>query len=158
MDLEYDVQILQVIHGQRHPALRTPRIRRALDALREAGVLAAGEGERLVAAYEFLRRLINGLRMLRGSAQDLFLPAAGSDEYAHLARRLGYVPQAGLSPERQLLLEFETHTAAVRAFVEGHFGRGALPGPAGGNVADLVLSDRLSEEERRAVLRQSGFR
>lgn len=157
VDLEYDVQILQVIHGQRHPALRTPRIRQALDALREAGVLAAGEGERLIAAYEFLRRLINGLRMLRGSAQDLFLPAAGSDEHAHLARRLGYVPQAGLSPERQLRLEFETHTAAVRAFVEGHFGRGALPGPAGGNVADLVLSDRLSAEERRAILRQSGF-
>lgn len=158
VDLEYDVQILQVIHGRERADLRTPRIHRALNALRDAGVLESGEGERLAAAYDFLRYLINGLRMLRGSARDLCLPPAGSDEYLHLARRLGYEPKPGLTPAQQLHLEYEAHTAAVRAFVERHFGRDSLPGPAAGSVADLVLSEAVAEDLRRRILAHAGFR
>ena len=124
------MQILQVIHGARHPRLRTPRISRGAGRAGPGGVLSAGGGERLAAAYGFLRRLINGLRMLRGSAQDLFLPPLDSDEYVHLARRMGYARGRALAPEQQLHLDFETATAAVRAFVERHFGRESLPGAA----------------------------
>ena len=53
VDLEYDVQILQIMHGQQRPDLRTPRIHHALNALQAAGVLAPGEGERLASAYRF---------------------------------------------------------------------------------------------------------
>ena len=158
VDLEYDVQILQIMHGQQWPDLRTPRIHQALNALQAAGVLAPGEGERLASAYLFLRRLINGLRMLRGSARDLCLPPQASDEYLHLARRLGYETKPGLTPEQQLHLDFETHTATVRAFVEQHFGHDSLPGPYLGNVADLVLSDNVPEGMRRDILLRAGFK
>ncbi len=158
VDLEYDVQILQVIYGGDHPELRTPRIHEALAALRAVGILGAGEREEVVAAYDFLRRLINGLRMLRGSARDLFLPAVRSDEYVHLARRLGYEPRAGLSPAQQLHLAFETHTAAVRTFVERHFGRDSLPGPGVGNVADLVLSEEVPASLQEHILAEAGFK
>jgi len=158
VDLEYAVQLLQVRFGRERPALRTPRIHAALEALGRAGVLSAAETGRLTAAYDFLRRLINGLRMLRGSALDLCLPPPASDEFAHLARRCGYTPQGEVPPERQLFVEFEAHTAAIRAFVEKHFGRDSLPGPATGNAADLVLSDRPPPELRHNILEHLGCR
>ena len=79
--------------------LRTPRIHEALDALASIGVLEQGEALELVAAYRFFRRLINGLRMLRGSAQDLVLPALDSAEYLHLARRMGYEPDPEITQQ-----------------------------------------------------------
>ena len=157
VDLEYAVQILQVMYAKSVPALRTPRIHLALEGLKEAGVLDPQEAERLDGAYDFLRQLINGLRMLRGSAQDLFLPDLESSEFLHLARRMSYEDLPDLDAARQLYLEFQTRTAAVRAFVERHFGRASLPGPAMGNVADLILSDSTPEELQRKVLAEAGF-
>jgi glutamate-ammonia-ligase adenylyltransferase len=157
VDLEYAVQILQVAYAARAPRLKTPRIHLALEGLAEAGVLEPEESKQLSASYDFLRRLINGLRMLRGSARDLFLPPVDSDEFLHLARRMGYEQADGLEPAQQLRLEFEIRTAAVRVFVEQHFGRDSLPGPAMGNIADLVLSDALPEELAGKILAAAGF-
>jgi glutamate-ammonia-ligase adenylyltransferase len=158
VDLEYCVQMLQVLHGKDHPELRTPRIHLALAALSRAGVMEPRESEQLTDAYYFLRRLVNGLRMLRGNALDLFLPEERSDEYVHLARRMGYEPDARLSPEQQLLVDFETRTAAIRAFIAKYFGRERLPDPDHGNIADLLLSENTSEALRRDVLAGIGVR
>ncbi len=156
VDLEYTVQILQIIHGPERAALRTPRIREALSALREAGVLDPSEAERLSGAYDFLRALINALRMLRGSALDLYLPSPGSEEYVHLARRMGYPP--GLDPARQLHLDFEAHTAEIRGFMLRAFGSRALLTGDAGSVADLILYEDASSSLRERVLRAAGFR
>ncbi|MBW1980425.1 MAG: glutamate-ammonia-ligase adenylyltransferase [Deltaproteobacteria bacterium] len=158
VDLEYNVQILQVIHGKDLPQLRTPLLRQALLALTDTGVLTAEEGDRLLSAYDFLRQLINCLRMLRGSARDLFLPAQDSVECAALANRMGYRRGAALEPAQQLYLDLEAHMAAVRAFAEHFFGREALPAPATGSVADLILSADTPEPLQRAVLTSAGFK
>lgn len=158
VDLEYGVQILQVAWGRVNGRLATPLLHEAVDGLAEAGALSEEEARGVQAAYDFLRRLINGMRMLRGSARDLVLPGPESDEYGHLARRMGYRPGGALSPSRQLHLDFETHTAVARAFVERHFGRDALPGPAVGTAADLVLSGNPSPELRDRILADAGFR
>jgi glutamate-ammonia-ligase adenylyltransferase len=158
LDLEYTVMLLQVSSGGKLKELRTPFIREALKQLQAMGMVEADQAARLVEAYEFLRRLINSLRMLRGSALDLFLPATESAEYLHLARRMGYRADRELSPAQKLHLDFETHTAFVRAFVEKHFGRQTLPVPGVGNIVDLILSDALPEEIHASILRRSGFR
>ncbi len=157
VDLEYSIQILQVTHGKDAPSLRTPLLREALEALSEAGVLSAEESTRLINAYTFLRHLINSMRMLRGSAMDLFLPSQDSSEFAHLARRMGYSRGGPLEPSEQLRIDFENHSAAVRVFVERHFGRDSIPGAGAGNAADLVLSDRVPRETRDSILREGGF-
>jgi len=160
LGLEYAVMLLQVESGADKEELRTPFIRKALKQLQATGVLEAQQAERLVEAYEFLRRLINSLRMLRGSALDLFLPgseASEADEFLHLARRMGYTPGGELTPAQKLHLDFETHTAFVRAFIEKHFGRETLSVPSVGNIADLVLSDSLPAQMRTRILRRSGF-
>jgi glutamate-ammonia-ligase adenylyltransferase len=157
VDLEYAVQILQVIHGATEKKLRTPRIHEALEALASIGVMDKAESDELVAAYRFFRHLINGLRMLRGSAKDLFLPTLSSDEYLHLARRMGYSLEPELSPARKLHLDFETHSAEVRAFVERYFGRETLPGVPLATVADIILSGAVPESLARATLVEKGF-
>lgn len=158
VDLEYDVQILQVMYGYVHSELRTPHIHAALAALSHVGIIATEESTRLTDAYSFLRRLINGLRMLRGSADDLFLPELGDPEYVHLARRVGYRQSRGLSAAQQLQLDFDTYTAAIRLFVENHFGRDSLPGKPTANMADLILSSSLSDQVRHHTLTDCGFR
>jgi glutamate-ammonia-ligase adenylyltransferase len=158
VDLEYSVQLLQVTHGKDIPELRTPLMGDALGALSDGGVLSPDEAARLVWAYGFLRRLINSMRMLRGSAKDLFLPTEDSHEYTHLARRMGYLRGDALDPGEQLRIDFENCTAAVRVFVERHFGRDSLPGEAAGTVADVVLSDSIPADLRTRILRSAGFR
>jgi glutamate-ammonia-ligase adenylyltransferase len=157
VDLEYGVQILQVTHGKEIPSLRTPLLRNALEVLSEKGVLSEEESARLLNAYIFLRKLINSLRMLRGSAVDLFFPSQGSSEFAHLARRMGYARGGPLDPSEQLRVDFETHSAAVRVFVERHFGRDSIPGTAARNAADLVLPDQVPRGIRDSILREGGF-
>jgi glutamate-ammonia-ligase adenylyltransferase len=157
VDLEYDVQILQVMYGMDIPVLRTPKLHKALESLEKSNVLSSEEGRKLSEAYDFFRRLINGLRMLRGSGEDLFLPESDTDEYEHLARRMGYSKQEGMEPGRQLYLDFETYSAEIRAFVERHFGRDSLPGPSVGNVADLILSSGVPLELRNRILAKAGF-
>ncbi len=158
VDLEYTVQLLQVIHGNTLRALRTPLLHNALRELARAHVLQSEEADRLTHAYYFFRKVINGLRMLRGSAQDLVLPAGDSGELMHLARRVGYDYKDELSPQQQLLYDLETCTARTRLFVEQHFGRNYLPGKETGNIADLVLSREISPGLKNRVLQKAGFK
>src|SRR5579883_130430 len=158
VDVEYAAEILQILYGKNHPEVRSPRTPVALRALHETEVISASDLDQLLGAYEFLGRLINGLRMLRGWADDLFLPAADSEEFAHLARRMGYEGNAGITASQQLDVEFQSRTAAVRAFVERRFGPSGLPGPVVANLADLVLSDSLPMNVRERVLTREGFR
>jgi glutamate-ammonia-ligase adenylyltransferase len=90
VDVEYLVQGLQITHGDRLPALRMTNTLQAIAALTEAGILVPDDAARLAEAYNFLRQLIGALRIVRGNAKDLTLPPNATDEFAYLARRLGY--------------------------------------------------------------------
>jgi len=158
VDLEYGLQILLVQHGRSNPKLRTSSLHSGVEELSRSGVMDEEEADRLIRAYRFLRNLINGLRMLRGNAQDLFLPEPDSAEYAHLARRAGYRREGDLSAADQLRIEFQARTAAVRAFLEHHLGRGSIPGRPAGTAADLVLSDELSDNLIGTITAGAGLR
>ncbi len=158
VDLEYNVQLLQITHGRHNHRLRCPGIHDALRGLSEEGTIDDRESETMVSAYRFLRTLINGLRMLRGNAQDLVLPKPGSSEFNHLARRIGYRRTRDVSAARRLEIDFETQTAIVRDFVERHLGEDAIPGSRSTGPADLVLVDLLSEDLRQEILARIGVR
>jgi glutamate-ammonia-ligase adenylyltransferase len=104
VDVEYLVQALQIVHGGAEPSLRTPSTVRALGALEAAGRLTADRAGRLRWAYHFYRELIDALRVVHGHARDLAVPAAGSDEFARLARRLRRDDPAQLRAELDLAL------------------------------------------------------
>lgn len=158
VDLEYNVQLLQVSRGRTNRALRNPGIHATLRGLSQEGTLDPEETEAMIRSYRFFRTLINGLRMLRGNARDLFLPRYNTPEFIHLARRMGYSDTEEIGSADQLRIDFQVETAAIRSFVERHLGEEALPEAARGNPADLVLSEAVSEERSAELLTEAGFR
>ena len=109
MDVEYLVQGMQITHGHRDPALRQPNIRDAMHTLSELGILGEDDYTNLRRAHTFLRWLIDALRVVRGNARDLTVPAPDSEEFAFLARRLRYDGDTA-----RLREELERYTASVQ--------------------------------------------
>ncbi len=91
IDVEYAVQYLQLQYGHREPSIRTPNTLHALGALQETRLLPDQDTTTLKENYLFMRKVIDGLRIVRGHAKDLVLPKSGSDDMTYLARRLGYI-------------------------------------------------------------------
>ena len=90
------MQGLQITHGKRVPELRLTNTLQAIEALRRTGILADKDAAELCEAYTFQRQLIGALRIVRGNAKDLTVPREETEEYAFLARRLGYDDPARL--------------------------------------------------------------
>ena len=109
VDIEYLVQGLQTSYGHEDPELRLPNTREAMAALADAGILPAEDFKELRAAHQFLRKLINALRMVRGNAKDLTVPPPESEEFDFLARRLNYG-----SNLTQLQTDLTNHTTCVQ--------------------------------------------
>jgi glutamate-ammonia-ligase adenylyltransferase len=85
-DIEFLVQLLQIKYGRECPALRLPNTWQALAALHQAGLLSAEERTVLTAAYDFLLRVQNRLRIVHNRSIDE-VPEAPA-EIDKLARRL----------------------------------------------------------------------
>lgn len=87
-EIEFVVQLQQLIRGGREPALRTSGLLPALDALQRGGHIETAVAQRLRRAYRFLRRLENRLQMLR----DEQVHALPDDAFsrARLAIGLGF--------------------------------------------------------------------
>ncbi len=92
IDIEYTVQYFQLQYGYREPSsLHTTNTLQALEALQATKLLSRHDATILMEDYLFMRKVIDGLRIVRGNAKDLVLPQPGSDNMTYLARRLGYM-------------------------------------------------------------------
>ena len=111
VDVEYVVQGLQITHGRAHPELHLTNTRAAIAALASSGILPADSGALLKDAHLFLQSLINALRIVRGNSKDLTIPPQNSEEFAFLARRLGYIDE----PAR-LQADLLRHTTWLQRF------------------------------------------
>lgn len=89
VDCEYFVQGLQLTYGHLAEGLRNPNTRGAMKALEKHGILKHDQRIQLRDAYRFLRRLIDGMRMVRGDATDLTIPHHESEQFQFLAKRMG---------------------------------------------------------------------
>ncbi|HZP67753.1 MAG TPA: bifunctional [glutamate--ammonia ligase]-adenylyl-L-tyrosine phosphorylase/[glutamate--ammonia-ligase] adenylyltransferase [Rudaea sp.] len=96
-EIEFIVQLLQLIRGGREPSLRETGLLPALAACERLGAMRADSAERLREAYCFLRRIENRVQMLRDE-QTHELP---QDEFlrARLAASLGHAQWSALARE-----------------------------------------------------------
>jgi glutamate-ammonia-ligase adenylyltransferase len=140
-DVEFAVQLLQIVHGRRDPRLRSPNTLAALVALAEEGYVAEPDAAALADAYRFLRRLEHRLQMVR----DLQTHDLPSDHHARrtIARSLG------LDGAGALQSEYDRQTGLVRGLHERLFYRPLLEAFAGREVA---AHDRAATEELLAGL------
>ncbi|MHB1847280.1 MAG: [protein-PII] uridylyltransferase family protein, partial [Deltaproteobacteria bacterium] len=117
VDIEFTVQFLQLVHGHRHPELRTPSTGAALAAVGALGLVDRALWETLMQGHAFLRRLESHLRILLDVRQT-HLPREPR-ALAALGRRLGFFgEQADRGPGDRLLLTYARVTAGVREAFE----------------------------------------
>ncbi|MGZ5353988.1 MAG: [protein-PII] uridylyltransferase family protein [Actinomycetota bacterium] len=145
-DVEFAVQLLQIVHGRRDERLREPNTLAALAALAAEGYVAEPDAEALADAYRFLRTLEHRLQIVR-DLRTHELPADRASRTA-LARSLG------LDGPDALQAEYERQTALVRGLHERLFYRPLLEAFAGPR-APRPGTDRPATEELLAGL---GFR
>jgi glutamate-ammonia-ligase adenylyltransferase len=137
-DVEFAVQLLQIVHGGRDERLREPNTLRALEVLAEEGYVARHDAAALADAYRFLRVLEHRLQIVR----DLRTHELPADPAARtvLARSLG------MADADELLGAYERQTASVRELHERLFYRpllesfaGPAPGPGRGRASTEEL-------------------
>src|SRR4051794_5343586 len=87
-DVEFAVQLLQLVHGRADEELRTPTTLDALAELADAGYVARRDSEQLADAYRYLRTVEHRLQ-LEDEQQVHAIPQAAREQ-DRLARVLGY--------------------------------------------------------------------
>ncbi|MBS0318627.1 MAG: glutamine-synthetase adenylyltransferase, partial [Proteobacteria bacterium] len=87
-EIEFTVQLLQVVRGGQFPELRCRPTLEALERLARAGLMPQATSDALTAAYGFLRRVEHRIQYL-DDQQTHLLPTA-SEDLAWIARTLGF--------------------------------------------------------------------
>lgn len=112
-DIEFTVQILQLMHGRRNPKLRATHTLEVINTLSAYGILQYEQAESLQKHYEFLRNVECSLRLISPQFSNHLPkdPAA----LQTLARILGYEGANGEAAEA-LMADYEETTKNVRTF------------------------------------------
>jgi glutamate-ammonia-ligase adenylyltransferase len=152
-EIEFVVQVLQLIHGGRDERLRGGGSLPTLERLMAGGYLPPDEGGALIEAYRFLRNVEHKIQIV-DQRQTHTLPSAAREQET-LARRLGY---RGDAAGGQLLADLDRYTERVRRAFEKLFYEPAAETRRAVNpeLAELLrtLDDR---EPSTAQLRALGF-
>ena len=146
-DVEFAVQLLQLVHGRADPSLREGATLSALTQLTRGGYVGREDGERLHEAYAFLRTLEHRIQLYQLRRTHV-LP---EDEASlrRLGRSLGHFSE----PAVQLDKQWRYHRREVRRLHEKLFYRPLL-----GAVAKLAGNEaRLSLEAAEARLAALGY-
>ena len=114
-DVEFTVQLLQLLEGGREPEVRSASTVDGLLRLASRGLLDPADAEALRAAYRFCERARNHRYLLTGSPGDS-LPTDGA-EAGRLGRLLGYTHQ----PVSDLREDYRRVTRRARGVVERVF-------------------------------------
>src|SRR3954462_5066644 len=120
-DVEFAVQLLQLVHGRVDPNLRVGGTLPALMALRAGGYVGRDDADTLIASYRFLRTVEHRLQLLRLRRTHL-LPT-DEQQLRWLARSLGYKPDHRGDAVAVLDAELALHTREVRRLHEKLFYR-----------------------------------
>ena len=112
-DVEFAIQLLQMVHGGADPELRAPTTLSALDELADAGYVDRHDADQLATAYRFLRTVEHRLQL--HDEQQVHAVPSSELEVDRLARVLGYTGTTAASASEQFLLELRRHQATVRA-------------------------------------------
>jgi len=153
-DVEFTVQLLQLIAGGSNPALRVPDTLTALRKLTEAGLIASDEAQAMREGYLFLRNVEHRLQLI-DEKPERNIPPVESDEGLLFARNLGF-ESAEAFLNRYRMITRRNHALFLKIF----YGTDLMDAAendemAQAQVSDLLLgsdTDRAEAERRIAAL------
>ncbi|OFT83661.1 bifunctional [glutamine synthetase] adenylyltransferase/[glutamine synthetase]-adenylyl-L-tyrosine phosphorylase [Corynebacterium sp. HMSC29G08] len=156
-DVEFAVQLLQLVHGRIDATLRTPATRNtidALEALSQGGYVGREDTKALIGAYEFLRLLEHRLQLQRFKRTHQLPEADDERRMRWLARSAGFVASASKSVIGEMEAELKRVRDTVSTLHERLFYRPLL-----GAVVDLTVGEAaLSADDVKARLAALGYR
>ena len=148
-DVEFAVQLLQMVHGRADATLRVGGTLPALMALSAGGYVGRDDAATLIASYRFLRTVEHRLQLLRLRRTHL-LPT-DEQQLRWLARSLGYKPDARGTAVHVLEAELALHTREVRRLHEKLFYRPLLSAVARVPGEHLQLGSKAAGDWLRAL-------
>ena len=166
-DVEFSVQLLQLVHGRADETLHSPTTLDALAALSAGGYVGRADAAALDSAYRFLRAMEHRIQLYQ--LRRTHLVPTGEDDLRRLGRSLGL----RADPVEELRQEWRRHAREVRRLHEKLFYRPLLDAVArlGAEEAGLVavgapgpdgltngLSNGLTPAAARARLAALGYR
>lgn len=148
-DVEFAVQLLQLVHGRSDPALRGANTLQALAVLGEGGYVRPEDAAELADAYHWLRNVEHRLQLF-GLRQTHSLPADPS-RHERLAKAMGYRDGADGTAAADFDRALIGRRAAVRTIHERLFYRPLLEAFAASPAV------RLTEEGAARQLAALGY-
>ncbi|RZT87022.1 glutamate-ammonia-ligase adenylyltransferase [Pseudonocardia sediminis] len=152
-DVEFAVQLLQLVHGRTDDALHSPSTLEALAALSDGGYVGRDDGANLGASYRFLRLLEHRLQLQRLRRTHLLPAADDTDALRWLARAARIRPDGRRDVVGVLVSEWQRNSRRVSRLHEKLFYRPLLS-----SVSRLSADEaQLSTEAAKARLAALGW-
>jgi glutamate-ammonia-ligase adenylyltransferase len=158
-DVEFAIQLLQLVHGRHDRTIRARSTVDALEQLANGGYVTMADARRLDEAYVWLRTVEHRLQLV-DEHQTHTLPS-DAESRTRLARVLGFRDKPGASALDQLDTEHQRHQTIVRAIHEKLFFAPLLDTLAGvGALSMEAAQERLAAfgfrdiEQTRAALEE----
>ena len=150
-DVEFAVQLLQLVHGRYDETLRTPATIDALAALIESGYVGREDGANLIECYEFLRSLEHRLQLQKVKRTHT-LPAESDYQtlrwLAHAAGFRGHMTQSSVE---KMLDELRKVRLSISSLHHKLFYRPLLDSVVNLSVDTIKLSATAAKEQLRAL-------
>ncbi len=144
-DIEFAVQLLQLVHGRSDEAVRSPNTLKALESLTAGGYVGRDDGASLSAAYRFLRLLEHRLQL--SQLRRTHTMPSDPDALRALGRSLGKM----VDSSRALDEEWRQHAREARRLHEKLFYRPLLEAVAALPSGEIRLTTTAALERLEAL-------
>jgi glutamate-ammonia-ligase adenylyltransferase len=151
-DVEFAVQLLQLVHGRHDDGIRSPTTLTALAELSEADYVSGDDAASLAASYRFLRAVEHRLQLV--DEQQVHAIPTDRAALTRLARVMGYRDSREGDAAVLMTADLRQHQAAVRSIYERLYFRPLLEAFA---VVPATGEGALSVEAAEARLTAFGF-
>ena len=169
-DIEFSVQLLQLVHGRADPALRSPTTLDALAELGAGGYIEPEDARSLDYAYRLLRTVEHRLQLV--AEQQVHTLPAGGEAMDRLARVMGYrdtadaaharygksklLARGGRTELESRIAERRPHVAAADAAVRRELADVQLPRNVARSRDACCFTQRSSSEPPQRIVGERG--
>lgn len=159
-DVEFSVQLLQLVHGRTDPNLRIRPTLQAIAALVNGGYIGRSAGEELGWSYRFLRTIEHRAQLVRMQRTQV-LPTAAT-EMRNLARSIRLCPELSIFADldnlkpifesgEQLEERWQKVRNRIRLLQQDIFYRPLLPATAGLSKDEVALTPQAAQQRLRLL-------